>query len=133
MEPPFSGQRWPGHTISFGFPDLGFRWGDVKADDYDQPFDADWSPLGEEDRTVERAVSQAIASATGLTFVEVLPKRAQIRIARSTKVKSWGYAFSPGTRSRRSGAIFHHPDISGEDNQPGSRVFAHRLHESFTP
>lgn len=128
--PNFSGSRWPGRLIRYGFPDQSFDWrGDLRADGYEKPFTADWEPAPARVVDAHRLIFATIGDQLGLRFEEVEPEDAQIRVAMSVVVKRWGYSFHAGKRQHRSGAIFHHPKLAEADWSPGTRVYAHGLHE----
>jgi hypothetical protein len=126
----FSGSRWPGRVIRFGFPADDFEWrGDLRADGYDRPFTYSWEPAPARVADAHRLILATIGDQIGLRFEEVEPEDAQIRVAMSGVVARWGYGFSPGKRQHRSGAVFHHPKLADMDWSPGTRVYCHGLHE----
>ncbi|MDF2969682.1 MAG: Matrixin [Microvirga sp.] len=126
----FSGNRWPGRLIRFGFPDVDFRWmGDLRADGYPRSFLDDWEPAPARIVDAHRLIFATVGDQLGLRLEEVEPEDAQIRVAMSGYVKRWGYGFRPGKRLHRSGSIFHALELAEADWSPGRRVFCHGLHE----
>jgi hypothetical protein len=128
--PNFSGNRWPGRVIRFGFPDEDFRWqGDLRAEGYERSFLDSWSPAPARIVDAHRFIFATIGDQIGLRLEEAEPEDAQIRVAMSMFVVRWGYGFGPGKKRHRSGAIFHHPKLAEADWSPGTRAFCHGVHE----
>lgn len=126
----FSGPRWPGRVIRFGFPDADFAWlGDLRAEGYERSFLESWGPAPARIVDAHRVILATIGDQIGLRFEETEPEDAQIRVSMSMFVERWGYGFSPGKKRHRSGAIFHHPKLAGADWSPGTRVHCHGIHE----
>jgi hypothetical protein len=129
----FTGLRWPGPVIRVGFPDSGFAWtGDLLAseDGYKESFLERWEPLPESYRGAYRRIWGELEDEFDrLRFKEVEAHSAQIRIAGSSIVKKWGYAFHPGRKGMRSGAIFHDPEIFEVEPKPGTRQYCNLVHE----
>jgi hypothetical protein len=126
----FSGNRWPGRVIRVGYPSYDFDWvGDLRAEGYDKPFTDDWEPAPARVVDAHRLIFSTIGDQVGLRFDEVEPEDAQIRVALSPLVARWGYAYHPGKRQHRSGAIFHLPKLAEADWSSGTRVYCHAIHE----